>query len=57
LTVPTSWNFAGEDGTSARAGDGDDAVLERMAEGIEDGTWELGKLVEQEHAAVLECGE
>jgi hypothetical protein len=29
--------------------------LERLAECIEDGTWELGKLVEQEHAAVREC--
>jgi hypothetical protein len=29
--------------------------LERLAEGLEDGTWELGKLVEQEHAAVREC--
>jgi hypothetical protein len=29
--------------------------LERLAEGLEDGTWELGKLVEQEHAAVHEC--
>jgi len=41
----------------AREGDRDDAVLERLAEGLEDGTWELGKLVEKEHAAVRECAE
>jgi hypothetical protein len=40
---------------AARAGDRDDAVLERLAEGLEDGTWELGKLVEKEHASVPEC--
>jgi len=38
----------------ARAGDRDDAILERLAEGLEHGAWELGKLVEQEHAPVRE---
>jgi len=42
-----------EDGMRARAGDRDDAVV-RLAEGLEDGTWDFGKLVEQEHAAVRE---
>jgi hypothetical protein len=40
---------------AARAGDRGDAVLERLAEGLEDGTWKLGKFVEQQHASVQKC--
>jgi len=45
----------GEDGMPARAATATTPSLERLAEGLEDGTWELGKLVEQEHAPVPEC--
>ena len=34
--------------------DGDDAVFERLAEGLQHRAWKLGQLVEQEHATVRE---
>jgi len=38
----------------ARARDGDHAVLERLAQRLEDGALELGELVEQQDAAMRE---
>jgi hypothetical protein len=43
-----------EDRVPARARDGDDAVLDRLAERLKDGARELRQLVEEEDAAMRE---
>src|SRR5262249_54228677 len=45
----------GEDDSAGRAGDRNEAVLERLAQGLERRTLELGELVQQQHAAMREA--
>ena len=53
--VATSWKRAGKTRPPDDARDGDDAVLERLAERLERRPLELGQLVEQQDAAVGEA--
>jgi hypothetical protein len=43
---------SGKEGVPSDAGDGDDTILQRLPEGLEDGARELRKLVEEKHAAM-----
>ena len=45
----------GKEGAPADPRDGDDAVLERLTERLQHGPWELGQLVQEEHAPVREA--
>jgi hypothetical protein len=45
----------GELDTRAAPGNGDNPILQRLAQGVEVGSGELGELVEEEDAAVSEC--